>query len=87
MLTKTQLILLGLTTGMLTLFLESAKGIALPARIESTTGIVKLKRQNWTEFKPVSINTELNKGDQIFPLQGVRVTVLCPDLQQISNQR
>ena len=46
MLTKTQLILLGLTTGMLTLFLESAKGIALPARIESTTGIVKLKRQN-----------------------------------------
>ena len=82
MLTKTQLILLGLSTGMLTLFLESAKGIALPARIESTTGIVKLKRQNWTEFKPVSINTELNKGDQIFPLQGVRVTVLCPDLQQ-----
>lgn len=71
-----------LTTLILTVSTWTSTAIAQTARIESTTGMVKLKRQNWSEFKPVSVNTEVKSGDQIFPAQGAKVTVLCPDLQK-----
>ncbi|MDZ8185776.1 MAG: tetratricopeptide repeat protein [Nostoc sp. ChiSLP02] len=52
------------------------------ARIDSSTGKVFLKRPDWSNFRPVSIGTELNQGDQIKPDKGVRVRVVCPNLSK-----
>jgi hypothetical protein len=52
------------------------------ARIDSSTGKVFLKRPDWSNFRPVSVGTELNQGDQIKPDKGVRVRVVCPNLSK-----
>jgi hypothetical protein len=57
---------------------------ALTARIESATGQVKLQRKGWKTFRPVRAGTHLVQGDLIWPAEGARVNVLCPDLSQRS---
>ncbi|MGH2413473.1 MAG: tetratricopeptide repeat protein [Microcystaceae cyanobacterium] len=52
------------------------------ARIDSITpktGRVLLKREDSTDFIPFAPGASINEGDQIFPAQGVRVRVVCPD--------
>lgn len=76
-------------TKLLNLFLLSAVILELEtplqaqtARIESIsppTGKVLLKRENRSDFSPVATGTHIYEGDQIFPAQGVRVRVICPD--------
>ncbi|MGH7997958.1 MAG: tetratricopeptide repeat protein [Brasilonema sp.] len=58
------------------------KAIVYSARIDSTTGRVLLKRVDWSDFKPVSVGTELNQGDQIKPDKDVKVRVVCPNLSK-----
>jgi hypothetical protein len=55
--------------------------IAASARIDSTTGRVRIKREGGAKFFPVATGTSLNEGDEIFPDKRVRVKVLCPDLK------
>ena len=57
---------------------------AQTARIDNIipkTGRVLLKREDWSDFHPTAAGTSINEGDQIFPTQGVRVRVVCPDLK------
>ncbi|MFM6078781.1 MAG: tetratricopeptide repeat protein [Cuspidothrix sp.] len=61
---------------------QGQPAIVYSARIESTTGKVLLKRPDWSNFRPVSVGTELNQGDQIKPDKGVRVRVVCPNLSK-----
>ena len=42
-------------------------------------GKVLLRREDWSDFHPVAKGTWLYEGDQIFPIQGVRVRIICPD--------
>jgi hypothetical protein len=58
--------------------------IALTARIESATGQVKLKRQDWKTYRSVRVGTNLEQGDLLWPAKGARVKVICPDLSQRS---
>lgn len=56
--------------------------LARSARIDSSTGRVLLKRENWSDFYPVAAGTKLNQGDLIKPDIGVKVIVVCPDLSK-----
>ncbi len=58
--------------------------IARPAIIESVSGQVQLKRENWKDFHLVSVGTNLEQGDQLKPITGSRVQVICPDLSKRS---
>jgi hypothetical protein len=55
-----------------------------PARIDAiipSKGNIQLKREDWPKYQPaVTIGTTLDQGDLLFPAQGVRVMVVCPDL-------
>ncbi|MBG1240496.1 tetratricopeptide repeat protein [Nostoc sp. NZL] len=61
---------------------QSQPAVVYSARIDSSTGIIFLKRPDWSDFRPVSVGTELNQGDQIKPDKGVRVRVVCPNLSK-----
>ncbi len=52
------------------------------ANIIPKTGRVLLKREDWSDFHPTAVGTSINEGDQIFPTQGVRVRVVCPELTE-----
>ena len=56
--------------------------LARSARIDSSTGRVLLKREDWSDFYPVAAGTKLNQGDLIKPDIGVKVIVVCPDLSK-----
>ncbi|MDJ0598590.1 MAG: tetratricopeptide repeat protein [Crocosphaera sp.] len=56
--------------------------IATIDSINPQTGQVLLKREEWSDFRPVSAGSELNEGDQIYPSQGVQVKLVCPDRTQ-----
>ena len=55
---------------------QSQPAVVYSARIDSSTGRIFLKRPDWSDFRPVSVGTELNQGDQIKPDKGVRVRVV-----------
>jgi Tetratricopeptide repeat len=61
---------------------QSQPAVVYSARIDSSTGRIFLKRPDWSNFRPVSVGTELNQGDQIKPDKGVRVRVVCPNLSK-----
>lgn len=61
---------------------QSQPAVVYSARIDSSTGRIFLKRPDWSNFRPVSVGTELNQGDQIKPDKGVRVKVVCPNLSK-----
>jgi Tetratricopeptide repeat len=64
---------------------KSSDGIVpRSARIQFATGKVRVQRENYSNTIPARQGTELNRGDLIFPDQGVRVTVLCPTGSQSS---
>jgi hypothetical protein len=56
----------------------SNAGLPRSARIQSTTGKVRVQRENYSNTILARQGTELNRGDLLVPDQGVRVTVLCP---------
>ena len=62
----------------------SDSAIAGPARIDTISppkGNIQLKREDWPKYQPaVTVGTTLDQGDLLFPAQGVRVMVVCPDL-------
>ncbi|MDJ0598591.1 MAG: hypothetical protein QNJ37_07100 [Crocosphaera sp.] len=72
--------LLFLTTLMLGLVTPVQAQIATIDSINPQTGQVLLKREEWSDFRPVSAGSELNEGDQIYPSQGVQVKLVCPNL-------
>jgi hypothetical protein len=54
------------------------------ARIEKATGQVRLKRKGWQDYRLVRVGTPLEEGDLLFPVAGIRVSVICPDLSKRS---
>lgn len=82
-LTAKILVLGALVLGMAeTTIAQSQPAVVYSARIDSSTGRIFLKRPDWSNFRPVSVGTELNQGDQIKPDKGVRVRVVCPNLSK-----
>ncbi len=71
--------LLFLTSLMLGLVTPVQAQIATIDSISPQTGQVLLKREEWSDFRPVSAGIGLNEGDQIYPSQGVQVKLVCPD--------
>jgi Tetratricopeptide repeat len=57
---------------------------AVSAFIASATGQVKLQRKDWKIYRPVRAGTYLVQGDLLWPAEGSRVKVVCPDLSQRS---
>jgi hypothetical protein len=57
---------------------------AVTAFIDSATGQVKLQRKDWKIYRPVRAGTYLVQGDLLWPADGSRVKVICPDLSQRS---
>lgn len=72
----------GLTLPATSIAQSQSKAVVYSARIDSTTGRVLLKRVDWSDFKPVSVGTELSQGDQIKPDKDVKVRVVCPNLSK-----
>ncbi len=56
--------------------------IATIDSINPQTGQVLVKREEWSDFRPVSAGSELKEGDQIYPSQGVQVRLVCPNLSK-----
>lgn len=45
------------------------------------TDAVKLEREGWSDYHPTAFGTVLNRGDQIWPVEGAEVVVLCDSLE------
>jgi hypothetical protein len=83
------ILLLGMITSWITpqmgaIAASSNEVLPRSARIQSATGKVRIQRENYSNTMLARQGTELNRGDLIFPDQGVRVTVLCPTGSQRS---
>ncbi|MCY7275964.1 MAG: hypothetical protein LH702_20055 [Phormidesmis sp. CAN_BIN44] len=59
--------------------LIASPALSQSARIDSVSSQVFLKRQTWSDFRPVQVRTEIEEKDQIRVSSGGKVRVACPN--------